>query len=101
MQIEDIARVVYEANRAYARSLGDLSFNPWDEAEPWQTGTIIDGIKAYQSGTVTTPEQSHISLVQLQVSGRLDLRAGEGPDEENASLPRSVPRAAARAAAQG
>jgi hypothetical protein len=30
---EQIARVAYEANRAYCRTIGDDSQKPWDEAE--------------------------------------------------------------------
>ncbi len=59
MNVTDLARVVYEANRAYCRTLGDTSFTAWEIAPDWQKATIVDGIALFVSNPDVTPEQSH------------------------------------------
>jgi hypothetical protein len=44
-QLETIARVCHEANRAWCAAHGDFSQKPWEEAEPWQRESTIDGIR--------------------------------------------------------
>jgi len=36
MDIEGIAKICYEANRAYCQEIGDDSFVPWEDAPGWQ-----------------------------------------------------------------
>lgn len=66
-QIEKIAQVVYEANRAYAATLGDFSFGAWQHAPDWQKATIINGVTLYLAGESLTPEQSHASWLQEKI----------------------------------
>lgn len=42
--IQNIARVCHEANRAYCETLGDTSQKPWSEAEEWQRRSAIKGV---------------------------------------------------------
>lgn len=44
MNIEEIAMVCHEANRAYCAALGDNSQPPWAEAPEWQRQSIVIGI---------------------------------------------------------
>ena len=43
MNIEDIARICHEANRAYCKAFGDDSHLPWDSAPQWQRESAIMG----------------------------------------------------------
>jgi hypothetical protein len=61
MNAPQIAQIVHEANRAYCRTLGDLSQVPWDEAPEWQRESAINGVEGILSGRITKPEQSHES----------------------------------------
>jgi hypothetical protein len=45
MDVEQIARVCHEANRAYCLTLGDRSQLSWDEAPEWQKESARQGVK--------------------------------------------------------
>lgn len=44
-QIETIAKVCHEANRAYCETLGDYSQKSWVEAPLWQRESAIEGVR--------------------------------------------------------
>lgn len=68
MKKEDIARVVYEQNRAYCAALGDHSFGPWEEAPDWQKGTIIDGIQFHIDNPAAGESASHDNWMQYKLA---------------------------------
>lgn len=45
MNINQVARICHETNRAYCISIGDMSQKPWDEAESWQQKSAIAGVE--------------------------------------------------------
>lgn len=45
MNIEQVARICHETNKAYCDSIGDPSQKSWDEAEQWQRDSAINGVK--------------------------------------------------------
>lgn len=57
--VEAIARVVHEANRAYCFAIGDASQVPWDEAPEWQRESAIAGVLAVVDGTADSPRAQH------------------------------------------
>lgn len=59
MQIEYVARVCHEVNRAYCLSIGDASQPAWDDAPDWQRASAKTGVAAIINNPDTTPEQSH------------------------------------------
>ena len=60
MEIEKIAQVAHEVNRAYCESMGDDSQKPWDEAPEWQKKSAIEGVKFHLENYVDAgPEASH------------------------------------------
>lgn len=59
MDIEQIARVVHEANGSYCASLGDFSQTSWDEAPAWQRESAIAGVNAMLDGSAKSSEQQH------------------------------------------
>lgn len=44
-EIEKIAGVCHEANRAYCATLGDASQVPWAEAPEWQRESAMNGVR--------------------------------------------------------
>jgi len=57
MQIEDVAKICHEANRALCEALGDLSQKPWAEAEEWQRDSAVKGVR-YFIGHPTAPDSA-------------------------------------------
>jgi hypothetical protein len=70
MTHEQIARITYAANRAYAQSLGDNSFA--EEWEPWQKATLLKGVDFHFSnleiGVEPSPSESHESWLAEKVA---------------------------------
>lgn len=61
MDIEQVARVCHEANRAYCQSLGDNSQPGWDEAPQWQRDSCINGVQFKVDNPYAGPGASHES----------------------------------------
>ena len=45
MDVQQIARICHETNRAYCVSIGDGSQKEWPEAEEWQRQSAIKGVE--------------------------------------------------------
>ena len=45
LEVENIARICHEANRAYCLGLGDASQLPWAEAPEWQKQSARNGVR--------------------------------------------------------
>ena len=70
MEVNQIAKIVHEANRAYCQVLGDNSQLPWDEAPEWQQTSSVKGVEGILNGIITRPEQSHESwLAEKKLTG--------------------------------
>lgn len=67
-QIEDIAKVCHEANRAYCASLGDTSHEPWDKAPEWQKKSAIEGVKFKLLNPHAGPDASHASWARQKLA---------------------------------
>lgn len=59
LSCEQIARVCYEANRAYSMSLGDFSLSTWDMAPQWQKDSQMSGVREIMANPNVTPAQIH------------------------------------------
>lgn len=90
--LEPIARVCQEANRAYCMALGDFSQLPWDEAPEWQRKSSIAGVRAQfeigRYGSIT-PEQMHDKWLEYKL--RDGWRYGEKKDAEAKTHPCLLP----------
>lgn len=64
MNINDIARVCHEVNRAYCHSLGDHSQASWELAPDWQRESAINGVRLHIGNPKAGPEASHIAWAQ-------------------------------------
>jgi hypothetical protein len=65
-EVEQIARVCHEANRAWCEANGDTSQPAWDDAPEWQRSSALAGVEGALGGN--TPEQSHESWSALKMS---------------------------------
>jgi hypothetical protein len=65
MNINDIARVCHEANRAYCQTIGDYSQATWDSAPQWQKDSAVLGVQHVaendRDDAPCQPEDSHNS----------------------------------------
>lgn len=59
MDVEQIAKLCHEVNRAYCQHLGDDSQAAWEHAPSWQKESAVAGVAAIVANPETTPEQSH------------------------------------------
>jgi hypothetical protein len=59
MNIEQVAQVCHETNRAYCDSIGDHSQKPWSEAEPWQRESAVKGVEFKIANPDAAPSAQH------------------------------------------
>ncbi len=93
MNIEQIARVAHETNRAYCESIGDTSQPTWEDAPEWQRQSAIKGvtfhIDNHTNGITPSPSASHDSwLEEKRVDG---WKYGTEKDPEKKEHPCYVP----------
>lgn len=74
MNIEQIARIAHETNRAYCESIGDASQPQWENAPDWQRQSAINGVRfhldAHGRGEQPAPSASHDSwLAEKRADG--------------------------------
>jgi len=91
MNVEAIARVCHEANRAYCESLGDASQQPWEQAPDWQRTSAINGVQFALDHPDAKPSDSHESwLAEKRATG---WKFGPVKDPEKKEHPCFVPYA--------
>lgn len=63
MQVEDVARICHEANKAYCFGIGDTSQPSWEDAPEWQKQSAVKGVEfhlvALRAGNRPSPSASH------------------------------------------
>lgn len=67
MNVEKIASVCHEVNRAYCQALGDNSQPAWDDAPDWQKSSAMNGVHLHLS-TNSGPEASHESWMAQKLA---------------------------------
>lgn len=73
-QIEQVAQVCHEANRAYCKTIGDDSQPDWSSAPQWQKDSAIKGVEFHiahlSAGEKPSPSASHESwLAEKRADG--------------------------------
>jgi hypothetical protein len=68
MNIEQIARVCHEVNRAYCLALGDTSHPDWEDAPQWQRDSALLGVKLHIENPEAGPQASHESWMAQKAS---------------------------------
>lgn len=66
--IEFIARMCHEANRAFCAAIGDASQVPWDEAADWQKTSAMNGVRLHLDNPNAGPDDSHNSWLAEKVA---------------------------------
>lgn len=66
-QIERIARVAHEVNRAYCRATGDPGMAGWDTAPDWQRQSYRGGVNAHLSSSMS-PAESHQAWMEHKIA---------------------------------
>lgn len=70
LNIEKIAKVCHEANRAYCQAIGDDSQPTWESAPDWQRKSAITGVEYHLRNPKSTPADSHNSwLAEKKADG--------------------------------
>ena len=64
MNIQDIAQVAHEVNKAYCTSIGDDSQVEWADAPDWQKNSAVLGVEFHLNHPDATPENSHESWLK-------------------------------------
>ena len=59
MDIEAIARVCHETNRAYCLTIGEMTQEPWGLAPGWQRDSAIEGVRQVMADPEITAELLH------------------------------------------
>ncbi len=87
--LEQIAKVCHEANRAYYQSIGDYSQPTWEDALDWQKESAINSVKYHMENPNSKPEDSHNSwLKEKKENG---WKYGKVKDPEKKEHPCFVP----------
>ena len=68
MNVEQIARVAHEVNRAYCQALGDNSQSAWEDAPQWQRDSAMLGVKLHIENPSASPSASHESWMAQKVA---------------------------------
>lgn len=66
MNLDQIARVCHEVNRAYCMALGDSTQVSWEDAPEWQRASARMGVDLHTMGDFG-PEASHISWMKQKI----------------------------------
>lgn len=59
MNIEQIAKICHEVNKAYCESIGDYSQVGWIDAPQWQKDSAMDGVRFHLNNPNSQPCDSH------------------------------------------
>lgn len=86
--VELIAKLCHEANRAYCQSIGDNSQPTWEEAPQWQKDSAKNGV-AFHLEHERYPFESHVNWVAEKVADGWVY--GEVKDPEKKTHPCIVP----------
>jgi hypothetical protein len=66
MTKQDIAQIAYDINRVYAKSIGDNSFGPWEEAPQWQKDTNLNGVEFHLANPNAPESASHENWMKVK-----------------------------------
>ena len=68
MNIEQVARVCHEVNKAYCEALGDSSQKAWEDAPQWQKDSAVLGARLHIEHPEAGPEASHESWMAQKLA---------------------------------
>ena len=89
MNIENIAKIAHEINKAFCASIGDHSQPEWQDAAQWQKDSAIDGVKFHIANPDASPSASHDNWLKQKFAD--GWRCGPVKDPEKKEHPCCVP----------
>jgi hypothetical protein len=89
MQVEHIAQVAHELNKAYCESIGDNSQTTWEDAPEWQKSSAIYVVKFHLDNPGALPSASHESWLKQKTEE--GWKYGEVKNAETKEHPCFVP----------
>jgi RyR domain len=66
--VEAIARICHEANRAYCATIGDHSQKEWEDAEQWQRDSACQGVEYAITNPNATAADQHQAWVDAKAA---------------------------------
>jgi hypothetical protein len=66
LDVEFIAKVCHQVNKAYCKALGDISQPDWDDAPDWQKESAINGVQYRLANPDATSETQHIQWMKVK-----------------------------------
>ena len=82
MNIQKIAQVAHETNRAFCQSIGDDSQPSWENAPDWQKLSAIDGVNFHIANPNSKPEDSHNNWLRLKYADGWKYGTVKDPDKK-------------------
>lgn len=67
VDIEKVAMVCYETNRAWCAANGDFSQMPWETAPQWQKDSAIAGVQFRLDNPSAGPEAQHEEWLKFKI----------------------------------
>jgi hypothetical protein len=64
MNIEDVAQIAHEVNKAYCEALGDNSQPEWKDVPNQQKDSVINGVIFHMNNPEESPSSSHDSWMK-------------------------------------
>jgi len=68
MNVEDIAKITHQANKAYCETVGDNSQKDWGNAEQWQRESAIQGVQFRLNNPQVGPHAQHVAWMLAKVN---------------------------------
>lgn len=62
--LDEIAMVAHQVNKAYCESIGDMSQVDWEDVPDWQHASAICGVEHAINSPDATPEDQHAAWLQ-------------------------------------
>ena len=89
MNVEQIAKVCHEVNKAYCEALGDTSQPSWEDAPEWQKSSALKGVQFHIDNPNAGPEATHNAWLNDKILNGWDY--GKVKDVENKYHPCILP----------
>jgi hypothetical protein len=80
INIEQIARVCHEANRAFCESIGDMSQPSWADAPEWQKSSAINNVRFHLANPNAPASSSHDTWLKDKVENGWKYGPVKNPD---------------------
>ena len=89
MNINQIAKICHETNRAYCQTIGDNSQPAWADAPDWQKTSAINGVTFHLNNPGSKPSHSHEEWLKEKAAN--GWKYGPTKDPEKKEHPCFVP----------